>query len=70
MVSKLLGYYDSSVYIGNSDKEVAFTIKSSYELPSGLKVALVRDDSAVLSGRTLAPAGVEGTLPEADFDAS
>lgn len=69
VVSKLLGYYDSSVYIGNSDKEVAFTIKSSYELPSGLKVALVRDDSAVLSGRTLAPAGVEGTLPEADFDA-
>ena len=68
VVSKLLGYYDSSVYIGNSDKEVAFTIKSSYELPSGLKVALVRDDSAVLSGRTLAPAGVEGTLPEADFD--
>ena len=69
VVSKLLGYYDSSVYIGNSDKEVAFTIKSSYELPAGLKVALVRDDSAVLSGRTLAPAGVEGTLPEADFDA-
>jgi hypothetical protein len=69
VVSKLLGYYDSSVYIGNSDKEVAFTIKSNYELPSGLKVALVRDDSAVLSGRTLAPAGVEGTLPEADFDA-
>ena len=69
VVSKLLGYYDSSVYIGNSDKEVAFTIKSSYELPSGLKVALVRDDSAVLSGRTLAPAGVEGTLPEDDFNA-
>ena len=70
VVSKLLGYYDSSVYIGNSDKEVAFTIKSSYELPSGLKVALVRDDSAVLSGRTLAPTGVEGTLPEDDFDAT
>ena len=69
VVSKLLGYYNGSVYIGNSDKEVAFTIKSSYELPTGLKVALVRDDSAVLSGRTLAPAGVEGTLPEADFDA-
>ena len=69
VVSKLLGYYNGSVYIGNSDKEVAFTIKSSYELPVGLKVALVRDDSAVLSGRTLAPAGVEGTLPEADFDA-
>ena len=69
IVSKLLGYSDGSVYIGNSDKEVAFTIKSSYELPAGLKVALVRDDSAVLSGRTLAPAGVEGTLPEADFDA-
>ena len=69
VVSKLLGYYDSSVYIGNSDKEVAFTIKSSYELPSGLKVALVRDDSAVLSGRTLAPTGVEGTLPEDDFNA-
>ena len=69
VVSKLLGYYNGSVYIGNSDKEVAFTIKSSYELPAGLKVALVRDDSAVLSGRTLAPAGVEGTLPEADFDA-
>ena len=70
VVSKLLGYYDSSVYIGNSDKEVTFTIKSSYELPSGLKVALVRDDSAVLSGRTLAPTGVEGTLPEDDFDAT
>ena len=70
VVSKLLGYYDSSVYIGNSDKEVAFIIKSSYELPSGLKVALVRDDSAVLSGRTLAPTGVEGTLPEDDFDAT
>ena len=70
VVSKLLGYYDSSVYIGNSDKEVAFTIKSSYELPSGLKVALVRDDSAVLSGRTLAPTGVEVTLPEDDFDAT
>ena len=70
VVSKLLGYYDSSVYIGNSDKEVAFTIKSSYELPSGLKVALVRDDSTVLSGRTLAPTGVEGTLPEDDFDAT
>ena len=70
VVSKLLGYYDSSVYIGNSDKEVAFTIKSSYELPSGLKVSLVRDDSAVLSGRTLAPTGVEGTLPEDDFDAT
>lgn len=69
VVSKLLGYYNGSVYIGNSDKEVAFTIKSSYELPAGLKVALVRDDSAVLSGRTLAPAGVEGTLPEDDFDA-
>jgi len=69
VVSKLLGYYNGSVYIGNSDKEVAFTIKSSYELPTGLKVALVRDDSAVLSGRTLAPAGVEGTLPEDDFDA-
>ena len=69
VVSKFLGYYNGSVYIGNSDKEVAFTIKSSYELPTGLKVALVRDDSAVLSGRTLAPAGVEGTLPEADFDA-
>ena len=69
VVSKLLGYYNGSVYIGNSDKEVAFTIKSSYELPAGLKVALVRDDSAVLSGRILAPAGVEGTLPEADFDA-
>lgn len=69
VVSKLLGYYNGSVYIGNSDKEVAFTIKSSYELPTGLKVALVRDDSAVLSGRILAPAGVEGTLPEADFDA-
>lgn len=69
VVSKLLGYYNGSVYIGNSDKEVAFTIKSSYELPAGLKVALVRDDSAVLSGRTLAPAGVEGTLPENNFDA-
>ena len=69
VVSKLLGYYNGSVYIGNSDKEVAFTIKSSYELPTGLKVALVRDDSAVLSGRTLAPAGVEGTLPEDNFDA-
>ncbi|WP_448825190.1 DUF1735 domain-containing protein [Capnocytophaga ochracea] len=69
VVSKLLGYHNGSVYIGNSDKEVAFTIKSSYELPAGLKVALVRDDSAVLSGRTLAPAGVEGTLPEDDFDA-
>ena len=69
VVSKLLGYYNGSVYIGNSDKEVAFTIKSSYELPAGLKVALVRDDRAVLSGRTLAPAGVEGTLPEDDFDA-
>lgn len=69
IVSKLLGYSDGSVYIGNSDKEVAFTIKSSYELPSGLKVALVRDDSAVLSGRTLAPAGVEGMLPEDDFNA-
>jgi len=69
VVSKLLGYYNGSVYIGNSDKEVAFTIKSSYELPTGLKVALMRDDSAVLSGRILAPAGVEGTLPEADFDA-
>ena len=69
VVSKLLGYYNGSVYIGNSDKEVAFTIKSSYELPAGLKVALVRDDSAVLSGRTLAPAGVEGTLPEDNFDA-
>ena len=69
VVSKLLGYHNGSVYIGNSDKEVAFTIKSSYELPTGLKVALVRDDSAVLSGRTLAPAGVEGTLPEDDFDA-
>ena len=69
VVSKLLGYYNGSVYIGNRDKEVAFTIKSSYELPTGLKVALVRDDSAVLSGRTLAPAGVEGTLPEDDFDA-
>ena len=69
VVSKLLGYYNGSVYIGNSDKEVAFTIKSSYELPTGLKVALVRDDSAVLSGRTLAPAGVEGTLPENNFDA-
>ena len=68
VVSKLLGYYNGSVYIGNSDKEVAFTIKSSYELPTGLKVALVRDDSAVLSGRTLAPAGVEGTLPEDNFD--
>ena len=70
VVSKLLGYYDGSVYIGNSDKEVTFTIKSNYELPSGLKVALVRDDSAVLSGRILAPAGVEGTLPEDDFDAT
>ena len=69
VVSKLLGYYNGSVYIGNSDKEVAFTIKSSYELPTELKVALVRDDSAVLSGRTLAPAGVEGTLPEDNFDA-
>ena len=69
VVSKLLGYYNGSVYIGNSDKEVAFTIKSSYELPTGLKVALVRDDSAVLSGRILAPAGVEGTLPEDNFDA-
>jgi len=69
VVSKFLGYYNGSVYIGNSDKEVAFTIKSSYELPAGLKVALVRDDRAVLSGRTLAPAGVEGTLPEDDFDA-
>jgi len=69
VVSKLLGYYNGSVYIGNSDKEVAFTIKSSYEVPAGLKVALVRDDRAVLSGRTLAPAGVEGTLPEDDFDA-
>lgn len=69
VVSKLLGYYNGTVYIGNSDKEVAFTIKSSYELPAGLKVALVRDDRAVLSGRTLAPAGVEGTLPEDDFDA-
>lgn len=69
VVSKLLGYYNGSVYIGNSDKEVAFTIKSSYEVPTGLKVALVRDDSAVLSGRTLAPAGVEGTLPEDNFDA-
>ena len=69
VVSKLLGYYNGSVYIGNSDKEVAFTIKSSYELPTGLKVALVRDDSAVLSGRTLAPTGVEGTLPEDNFDA-
>jgi hypothetical protein len=69
VVSKLLGYYNGSVYIGNSDKEVAFTIKSSYELPAGLKVALVRDDSAVLSGRILAPAGVEGTLPEDNFDA-
>ena len=68
VVTKLLGYSKGSVYIGNRDKEVAFTIKSSYELPSGLKVALVRDDNAVLSGRTLAPAGVEGTLPEADFD--
>ena len=68
VVTKLLGYSEGSVYIGNRDKEVAFTIKSSYELPSGLKVALVRDDNAVLSGRTLAPAGVEGTLPEADFD--
>ena len=29
----------------------------------------MRDDRAVLSGRTLAPAGVEGTLPEDDFDA-
>jgi len=44
-------------------------IKISAESKVGLKVALVRDDSAVLSGRTLAPAGVEGTLPEADFDA-
>ena len=69
VVTKLLGYSEGSVYIGNRDKEVAFTIKSSYELPSGLKVALVRDDSAVLSGRILAPAGVEGTLPEDDFDA-
>ena len=69
VVSKLLGYYNGSVYIGNSDKEVAFTIKSSYELPTELKVALVRDDSAVLSGRTLAPTGVEGTLPEDNFDA-
>jgi len=68
VVTKLLGYSEGSVYIGNRDKEVAFTIKSSYELPSGLKVALVRDDNAVLSRRTLAPAGVEGTLPEADFD--
>ena len=68
VVTKLLRYSEGSVYIGNRDKEVAFTIKSSYELPSGLKVALVRDDNAVLSGRTLAPAGVEGTLPEADFD--
>ena len=69
VVTKLLGYNEGSVYIGNRDKEVAFTIKSSYELPAGLKVALVRDDSAVLSARILAPAGVEGTLPEADFDA-
>lgn len=69
-VTKLLGFYNGTTYIGSSDKRVTFTVKSSYELPSGLTVALVRDVSPSLGSKRIAPNGVEGTLPEENFDAT
>ena len=68
-VPKLLGYYNGTTYIGDNDKKVTFTVKSSYELPSGLTVALVRNTNPSLGSKKLAPNGVEGTLPEESFDA-
>ena len=68
-VPKLLGYYNGTTYIGDNDKKVTFTVKSSYELPSGLTVALVRNTNPSLGSQKLAPNGVEGTLPEESFDA-
>ena len=66
-VSKLLGFYNGTAYIGDRDKIVTFTVKSSYELPSGLTVALERDTNPAIGSR-VAPAGVEGILPEDNFD--
>lgn len=68
-VPKLLGYYNGTTYIGDNDKKVTFTVKSSYELPSGLTVALVRNTNPSLGSKKLAPNGVEGILPEESFDA-
>jgi len=50
-VSKLLGFYNGTTYIGNRDKAVTFNLKSSYELPSGLTVALVRDENPSLGSK-------------------
>ncbi len=69
-VSKLLGFYNGTTYIGNRDKAVTFNLKSSYELPSGLTVALVRDVNPSLGSKKIAPNGVEGILPEESFDAT
>ena len=69
-VSKLLGFYNGTTYIGNRDKAVTFNLKSSYELPSGLTVALVRDVNPSLGSKKIAPNGVEGILPEENFDAT
>jgi len=68
-VTKLLGFYNGTTYIGSSDKKVTFTVKSSYELPPGLTVALVRDANPFLGSKKVAPDGIEGTLPEDNFDA-
>lgn len=54
---------DNGSLIGG--KNVSISVNSTIALPPGISVGLVRDDTATLpSGRTLAPANIEGTLPK------
>ena len=52
-------------------KSIMIPIKSTIALPPGISVGLVRDNTATLpSGRTLAPAGVEGILSKIPLTAT
>ena len=53
-----------------SDSEITITLKSSDKLPSGIKVGLMRDASALPNGKTIAPDGVEKTIAQVDFDST
>lgn len=65
--------FDRTAYLKDGkvtfpEANINIDLSSDNELPFNLSIGIVRDDASLGSGKTLAPQGVEGTLPKEEFE--